>query len=78
MSEDRSKERDTERLQFTTNEQNCLAMVCEIMSSIDYLVSTGTVPGETEVDQLIAIVEKFPNTNWNDLYDRFHRQGANS
>jgi hypothetical protein len=65
-------------LAFTVNEQNCLALVCELLASVSHQVNeVNKEPTERHIDDLIAIVEKFPNTNWGDLYDRFHRQGRN-
>jgi len=77
------KERDTERLKFTVNEQNCLAMVCQLLSSVHYKHNVNpdsfeANDGDAWAMQLGDIVETFPNTNWGDLYDRFHRQGKNS
>lgn len=77
------KERDTVRLKFTKNEQNCLAMVCQTMSTVHY--KHNVKPDSFEADdgeawamQLGDIVESFPSINWGELYDKFHRQGLNS
>mgnify|MGYP006908394326 CR=1 FL=1 len=66
-------------LEFTTDEQNCLARLTEIMSSIHYAVNVkGEYPQQENFNErLIDLAERFPNTNWGNLYDRFHRQGKN-
>lgn len=74
-------------LEFSVNEQNVLAMLCEVMSSHNYRRNVRKIlpvpadlmkESEQLEDSLDDIVEKFPNTNWGDLYDRFHRQGKNA
>lgn len=63
---------------FTVNEQNCLAMLCEIMSAASYAAKQSGVnlPLKTEND-LFDLFDRFPNINWGMLYDKFHRQGKN-
>ena len=67
------------KIEFTVNEQNCLALLCEIMSTASYHSLQNpyeeSIPGVE--NQLIMLFDKFPNTNWGTLYDKFHRQGKN-
>ena len=72
MSEER------EGIEFTINEQNCLALVCETMAKLHHAVNTlDRMPNDDEFDELTSVVENFPNINWGNLYDKFHRQGKN-
>lgn len=70
------------KIQFTTNEQNAMAMLVETMAKMHYRVNVNGIT-LTEAfmqnvgDELADIADRFPNTNWGDLYDRFHRQGVN-
>lgn len=68
---------DDDSIKFNANEQNCLAMLCEVMGSIAWRVSYGGTPLETQVDRIAEITERFPSVNWGELYDKFHRQGVN-
>jgi hypothetical protein len=63
-------------INFTVNEQNCLAMMCSIMSGVSYKVKTEQPLIKIE-DELYDLVDRFPSINWGLLYDKFHRQGAN-
>jgi len=66
-------------IKFTGNEQNCLAMLCEVMAAIHHQVNMQRDPPSTaSVQDIASVVERFPHTNWGDLYDKFHRQGVNS
>ena len=66
-------------MNFTINEQNCLAELCTVMSSISHTVNTkGIEPTPNQIYDLAMLVEKFPNISWGDLYDKFHRQGKNA
>lgn len=64
-------------INFTINEQNCLAEVCQVMSSFAYKTLTNSPDVPDIKDKLSDIVLMFPNTNWGGLYDKFHRQGKN-
>ncbi len=67
-----------DRIAFKVNEQNALALLCMLMSSVSHSVlSTGKWTDEDCAIHLFDVVHKFPNTNWGDLYDKFHRRGVN-
>lgn len=77
-----------DKLEFTANEQNCLAELCSIVSTLQYFYhkDVNSLNGldsyqdfaKTTIDKLEDLFECFPNTNWGELYDKFHRQGKNN
>jgi hypothetical protein len=68
-----------DKIGFTYNEQNALALLCEMMAKASYNASsTGRlIDYEDMVDSVCSVADNFPSVNWGDLYDRFHRQGVN-
>jgi len=64
-------------INFTVSEQNCLAEVCCMMSSVYNAARKDEASFPKIEDTLCSIYDKFPNTNWGELYDKFHRQGKN-
>lgn len=66
------------QLEFTLNEQNCLSLLCQAMSAASHqLNGRGKSLLGAHVEAIEDVLERFPNINWGDLYDRFHRQGLN-
>lgn len=76
------------KLDFTVNEQNCLAELCSVISTMKHfyhirLDDLNTLDSyqdfaETTIDRLEDMFECFPSINWGELYDKFHRQGKNN
>lgn len=64
-------------IEFTVNEQNCLALLCQMMSSFAFKAQQDPETAPNVENELCDIVERFPSTNWGGLYDKFHRQGKN-
>lgn len=69
---------DDSKIEFNANEQNALALICEMMAKMRHEAQRDDEFDEQAVvDSVGMIVDKFPSINWGDLYDRFHRQGVN-
>lgn len=66
-------------LKFTQNEQNAMAIFCQLMSSVAYKFRTeNEMPDHDVEDALLDIIDGCGSAiNWGDMYDRFHRCGAN-
>ena len=82
MSKNKGEMMGTTAMEFTRNEQNVLAEVAEVLSRAHYAVNVkcaipkGPFAGDLGED-LLEIVERFPSTNWGEIYDKFHRRGSN-
>lgn len=63
-------------IEFSVREQNCLAEVCCIMSSVSHSYHNGYAITTKTIEQLEEVVDRF-EVNWGELYDKFHRQGKN-
>jgi len=70
---------DKEKIGFNVNEQNALALLCEMMAKANHDANSprGEIIVYAAIESISDVVEKFPSINWGDLYDRFHRQGVN-
>ena len=68
-----------DKIGFTVNEQNVLALLCEMMAKASHQVSTKfEFDDEAVTDSVCRAVDNFPSVNWGELYDKFHRQGKNA
>jgi hypothetical protein len=68
-----------DRIGFTANEQNALALLCEMMSRAAYESRNGDNFDETAIiDSVARIADSFVRVRWDELYDKFHRQGKNA
>jgi hypothetical protein len=66
------------KIQFSEREQNALAMICEMMSHAKHESRLGDdFDTDAVVDSVARVLDSFLSVRWDDLYDRFHRQGVN-
>ena len=68
------------QLMFSVNEQNALAMLCQVMSHQAYRHKRGIelLPVTALEETTLRVLDGCgKNVNWADMYDRFHRRGAN-
>lgn len=67
-----------DRIGFKSSEQNAMADLCQLMSSVSWAVNgQGIDPSDSCVGDLESIAQRFASVNWGDMYDKFHRQGVN-
>jgi hypothetical protein len=67
------------RIGFTVNEQNAMALLCEMMAkSAHEADASGKIDQNAVIDSVCDTVDRFPSVNWGNLYDKFHRQGSNA
>ncbi len=67
-------------LKFTVNEQNAMALLCNVMASVAYRFHNEEETPDMKLveDTLLTILDGCGRSvNWGDMYDRFHRQGVN-
>lgn len=68
-----------DKISFTSNEQNALAQLCEMLAKASYDANTSgrSIDDAAVLDTVYAVAEIFHAVNWGNLYDKFHRQGVN-
>ena len=68
-----------DKIGFTVNEQNALALLCEMMAKAAYEADSPSCSFDVDavIDSVAGVADKFPSVNWGNLYDKFHRQGVN-
>lgn len=69
-----------DKIGFTVNEQNALALLCEMMARVAREADgpSGTFDVDAVADSVADVADKFLSVNWGILYDKFHRQGKNA
>jgi hypothetical protein len=68
-------------LELTSRQQTVMAEICSVMRALVYATNTEKViDGAKLADDLFAIAERreMSPQDFDELYDRFHRSGANA
>ena len=65
-------------LTMTAGQQNALAELATLLSSVRYHHTQGKPATQEHLEQLDTIAERFGRINFGELYDKLHRTGANA
>lgn len=68
------------QLILSSYQQTALAEICSLVATPAYRIGNGEMPNidMTKLsDDLIDHLQRFDKIDWNDLYDKLHRSGAN-
>ena len=65
-------------LNLSAGQQNVLAELCILMSSVRYAHDQDKPATQEHLEQLDTIAERFGRINFGELYDKLHRTGANA
>lgn len=65
-------------LNLSAGQQDALAQLCILLSSVSYAHDQNKPANQEHIDQLDTIADRFDRINWGELYDKLHRTGANA
>jgi len=66
------------QLILSSYQQTALAEVCSLVATPAYRIRNGEMPDMEKLgDGVVDHLERFHKIDWNDLYDKLHRSGAN-